>query len=95
MAPELWLGEPPTGQSEVYSLGVILYELCAGKGHAGCADFHQWQSTDGSGGELARYDRAETGSVTYVVMGCAAVPPPTKYIAGATRQLGAYTCACY
>jgi tetratricopeptide (TPR) repeat protein len=31
MAPELWKGRPATPASDVYSLGAMLYELCAGK----------------------------------------------------------------
>lgn len=30
MAPELWSGEVATARSDVYSLGVLLYELCVG-----------------------------------------------------------------
>lgn len=30
MAPEIWRGEPATSASDVYSLAVVLYELCAG-----------------------------------------------------------------
>lgn len=30
MAPELWCGVPPSRQSDVYALGALLFELCAG-----------------------------------------------------------------
>lgn len=30
MAPELWKGEAATAQSDLYSLGALLYELCSG-----------------------------------------------------------------
>ncbi|MCC7382997.1 MAG: SUMF1/EgtB/PvdO family nonheme iron enzyme [Deltaproteobacteria bacterium] len=30
LAPEVWLGEPTTPAGDVYSLGAMLYELCAG-----------------------------------------------------------------
>ncbi|RYZ07123.1 MAG: alpha/beta fold hydrolase [Myxococcales bacterium] len=30
MAPEIWLGEPATVQSDLYSLGILLYELLSG-----------------------------------------------------------------
>jgi formylglycine-generating enzyme required for sulfatase activity len=31
MAPEIWLGEPPTQQSDLYAVGVVLFELVAGR----------------------------------------------------------------
>ncbi|MCC7384825.1 MAG: protein kinase [Deltaproteobacteria bacterium] len=31
MAPEVWRGEPATMQSDVYSLGAVIFELCAGR----------------------------------------------------------------
>ncbi|NUQ79598.1 MAG: protein kinase, partial [Polyangiaceae bacterium] len=30
MAPEVWRGEGATRRSDVYALGVVLFELCAG-----------------------------------------------------------------
>ncbi|PTL79803.1 bifunctional serine/threonine-protein kinase/formylglycine-generating enzyme family protein [Vitiosangium sp. GDMCC 1.1324] len=32
MSPEAWAGEEHTARSDVYSLGLVLYELCAGRG---------------------------------------------------------------
>jgi eukaryotic-like serine/threonine-protein kinase len=31
MAPEIWRGEPATRRSDVYALGALLFELCAGR----------------------------------------------------------------
>src|SRR5262249_46175899 len=31
MAPEIWQGHPATTASDVYSLGVLLFELCTGR----------------------------------------------------------------
>ncbi|HRI51356.1 MAG TPA: serine/threonine-protein kinase, partial [Pseudomonadota bacterium] len=31
MAPEMWRSEPATAQVDIYSLGALLYELCAGR----------------------------------------------------------------
>jgi hypothetical protein len=68
--------------------------ICTDEGFAGCAGFAEWPNEDTTGGTLATYYRPETGSVTDVVMGCAANPPLTSDIAGAVRQLRDYRCAC-
>lgn len=31
MAPEIWCGEPASRASDVYSLGILMFELCAGR----------------------------------------------------------------
>lgn len=31
MAPEQWQSDPPTQKADIYSLGAVLYELCAGR----------------------------------------------------------------
>ena len=31
MAPEIWLGQPPTPRADIYSIGILMYELCTGK----------------------------------------------------------------
>lgn len=31
IAPELWLGEPASSRSDVFAVGVLLYELCTGR----------------------------------------------------------------
>jgi len=69
-------------------------DVCTDRGLGACAEFHEWPGEDYAGGTLATYERPETGSVTYVVMGCDAIPPATDYIAGATRYLRDYDCAC-
>ncbi len=37
MSPEAWRGEPATPQSDIYSLGVVLYEMAAGRAPFGAA----------------------------------------------------------
>lgn len=38
LAPELWGGEPATPRSDVYALGLVLYQLCSGRlQHADCS----------------------------------------------------------
>lgn len=75
--------------------GETCEETCAARGFEGCASFHEWPGEDTAGGTLATYERAATGSVTYIVMGCGATPPEEDYIAGATRTLRDWRCACY
>jgi hypothetical protein len=69
-------------------------DICADDGLA-CAGFHEWPSDEGVGGLIATYYRAATGSVTYIVMGCGAIPSATRRIANAERTLRDYRCACY
>lgn len=50
LAPELWSGAPATACSDVYSLGLVLFELCAGQlPHAGLgfAEMAKMVRTDG------------------------------------------------
>ena len=70
-------------------------EICVDEGHGDCAEFQDWANEDAHGGTLATYYRAATGSVTDVVMGCGAIPPATRHIAGADRTLRDFRCACY
>lgn len=41
MAPEVWLREPATPQSDLYSVGCVLYELCAGRPPFSATDTQQ------------------------------------------------------
>ncbi len=54
MAPEVLRGEPATRRSDVYSLGMLIYELCAGQppGLEGSGDSH----LTGRGGDDVRPD---------------------------------------
>lgn len=75
--------------------GETCEQTCAARGFEGCASFHEWPGEDTAGGTLAAYERPSTGSVTYIVMGCDATPPAEDRIAGATRYLRSWECACY
>jgi serine/threonine protein kinase/formylglycine-generating enzyme required for sulfatase activity len=44
MAPELWWGEPSSYRSDVYALGVLLFELCSGKPPFADASFYELAS---------------------------------------------------
>lgn len=57
MAPEQWLSEPPTRQADIYSLGTVLYELCAGRPP------HEGSSLEELGRNVQRHDAAPLLSV--------------------------------
>lgn len=57
MAPEQWLSEPPTRQADMYSLGTVLYELCAGHPP------HEGSSLEDLGRKVQRSDAAPLLSV--------------------------------
>ncbi|WP_437280289.1 protein kinase [Sorangium sp. So ce375] len=40
MAPEIWRGEVPTPRADVYALGIVIYELCAGAAPHGILETH-------------------------------------------------------
>ncbi|HEX3759584.1 MAG TPA: SUMF1/EgtB/PvdO family nonheme iron enzyme [Kofleriaceae bacterium] len=44
MAPEVWRGEPATRRSDLYSLGILLYELLVGTAPFRDVDLHQLSS---------------------------------------------------
>ncbi|WP_224249672.1 bifunctional serine/threonine-protein kinase/formylglycine-generating enzyme family protein [Hyalangium gracile] len=61
MAPELFRGEPATPQSDLYALGLVLYELCTGTLPP--------QQVPGPAGAMERPEQGSTPALTAVVPG--------------------------
>jgi hypothetical protein len=84
MAPEAWQGAAPTARMDVYSLGAMLYELCAGRPpHAGqrIADLRR---------NVSRYDAAPIelvcpdidADLARVIMRCVRRAPEERWASG-------------
>jgi formylglycine-generating enzyme required for sulfatase activity/serine/threonine protein kinase len=84
MPPEIWRGEPATASSDVYSLGVLLYELAAGRAP------HRADSQQALRGSALNLDAAPLASAApgidpafaAIVDRCLRRDPDQRYAAG-------------
>src|SRR5204863_5843863 len=76
-APEIWRGEPSSVQSDLYSLGVMLYELLAGTAPHPQAELRELQAAALAGlvRPIAELAPAAHPVLAQLVMRCLALDP--------------------
>jgi serine/threonine protein kinase len=84
MAPEVWAGRRATRRSDVYSLGVVLYELCAGRApHRGVPLARLPQAVQRGGiHPLAEVARGADATFARIVDTCLARDPIVRFESG-------------
>jgi formylglycine-generating enzyme required for sulfatase activity len=85
LAPEIWRGEPATPRSDLYSLGVLLYELAAGVAPYPQIEIAELEraARDGQARPLDELAPELPAPVAHLVMRCLALEPGARPVSAA------------